>query len=174
MWQVCCWVHDVCLIHFDVASTATMNILPRNVKHSRCRCESTASPAAPKGIVEQRVVTCYAVSACHTSEPFLPALCPWLATRHNCVRDSSFCWFLDVQDVTHATPLVDKTQPPCTFNSSLLQWYSAMFMSIFPSGQLRIRYSLTCASVWSRSDQIWALLRSDLSSAHRRRIQFFY
>ena len=42
----------------------------------------------------------------YTSEPVLPALCPWLATRHNCVRDTSFCWFLDVDGVTPATLLV--------------------------------------------------------------------
>ena len=76
-------------IHFDVASIATTNILPRN--DNRCGYESTAFLAPTKNVVEQRVVTCYAVGMCHTSEPFLPALCPWLATRDNCMRDSSFC-----------------------------------------------------------------------------------
>ena len=60
-----------------------------------------------------------------------------------------------------------KTQPPCTLDSSLLQWYGAMFMSIFPPGQPRIRYSLTCASVGSRPVQrlIWTALICEESSS---------
>ena len=115
-------------------------------------------------------MTCYAIG-CVTLR---------MTTRHNCVRDSTFCRFLDLPDVTHATPLVDivvasQLWHPIRHNrlarttlvSSKMVWYHIhVDLSIMPATH----------QIFSdmRQRRITISAVTDLSCDHRRRIQFFY
>ena len=114
------------------------------VQHSRCGCESTAFQATSNSVVEQRVVTCYAVGMCHISEPFLTPLGrPWLTTRlharlfillipgcarcNSCNTSCRHCG-----GITTLAP--HTTQPSCSLNTSLLQCHGAIFGKWKPTG----------------------------------------
>ena len=176
-----CWIHD----QLGCSKSWLFPLLQgtsyrETVQHSRCWCESTAFQATPNSVVKQRVVTWCAVGVCHTCEPFLPAVRLCLATRHNCVWDSSCCWFLDVQDVTYATPLVDSVvESPLSGtpqDTTVLHTYLI-------SSTVAWCHLYVDVSIWPATHKVFPDTRqrrimtnavSDLRCAHRRRVQFFY